>query len=103
MVRPVVGGMDGRGGRMLARKSGRGLPHDKTLRADGCLPECQGPRTFGALVGSQKYDGSNSHLRFWGGGAPRQVPWQRDDRPRHPRAVGATCLQHRTAQNPKAP
>ena len=42
LVRPVVEGLDDRGGRMIARKSGRGLPHYRTLRADACLPAKDG-------------------------------------------------------------
>ena len=38
MVRLVVEGLDDGGGRMIARKSARGLAHYRTLRAEGCLP-----------------------------------------------------------------
>ena len=42
MVRLVGAGLDDRVGRMIARKSGRGLPHYRTLRADACLPAKDG-------------------------------------------------------------
>jgi hypothetical protein len=38
MVRPGFDSLNDLGGRMNSRKSGRGLPHYQTLRADGCLP-----------------------------------------------------------------
>ena len=48
MVRLVVEGLDDRGGRGFARKSGRGLPHYRTLRAFGCVPANEGWGTLGA-------------------------------------------------------
>ena len=42
MVRPVFEGLDDGGGRMIARKSARGLAQYRTLCADGCLPANDG-------------------------------------------------------------
>ena len=53
MVRPVVEGLEDQGGRMIARKSGRGLPHYRTLRADACLPAKEGWWTLGAPADGQ--------------------------------------------------
>ena len=44
----MVEGLDDRGGRMIARKSARGLAHYRTLRADLCLPAKEGWGTLGA-------------------------------------------------------
>ena len=71
MVRPVVEGLDDRGGRMIARKSGRGLPHYRTRRADACLPAKDGWGTLGAPadgLSARQRTASPRHVAGRGGG-----------------------------------
>ena len=67
----VVEGLDDRGGRGLARKSGRGLPHYRTLRADGGLPANEGWWTVGGAADGQsarQRTASPRHVAGRGGG-----------------------------------
>ena len=51
--RQRLDGLDDRGGRMIARKSARGLAHYQTLRADECLPMPADGREFARPAGCQ--------------------------------------------------
>ena len=74
--RPVVGGMDGRGGWMPARKSGRGLPHYRTLRTDGGRLILTDGREFGCPADGQSAGLSVGRARLIG---ERSAGWETRD------------------------